>query len=166
LSLKGGKGFPVGRAVGILRWSYSGEDAAPITINCWPEDEGSGMINVNIELEMTQSNMVLHDVNILIPLGTTEAPEIGEMDGQYKHDPRQGVMCWHFDVLDASTNSGSLEFSIPGNNSDAFFPIQIGFRSETLLCPIAVTSVTSSASGAPIPNQMTKSFGPESYQCA
>lgn len=166
LSLKGGKGFPVGRAVGILRWSYSGEDAAPITINCWPEDAGSGMINVNIELEMTQSNLVLHDVNILIPLGTTEAPEIGEMDGQYKHDPRQGVMCWHFDVLDASTNSGSLEFSIPGNNSDAFFPIQIGFRSETLLCPIAVTSVTSSASGAPIPNQMTKSFGPESYQCA
>ena len=166
LSLKGGKGFPVGRAVGILRWSYSGADAAPITINCWPEDEGSGMINVNIELEMPRSDLVLHDVNILIPLGTTEAPEIGEMDGEYKHDPRQGMMCWHFDVLNASTNSGSLEFSIPGNNPDAFFPIQIGFRSETLLCPIQITSVTNAASGAPIPNQLTKSFGPDSYQCA
>jgi coatomer subunit delta len=166
LSLKGGKGFPVGRAVGILRWSYSGEDAAPITINCWPEDAGSGMINVNIELEMTRSDLVLHDVNILIPLGTTEAPEIGEMDGQYKHDPRQGMMCWHFDVLDASTNSGSLEFSIPGNNPDAFFPIQIGFRSDTLLCPIQITGVTNETSGAPIPNQTTKSFGPDSYQCA
>ena len=166
LSLKGGKGFPVGRAVGILRWSYSGADAAPITINCWPEDEGSGMINVNIELEMPRSDLVLHDVNILIPLGTTEAPEIGEMDGEYKHDPRQGMMCWHFDVLNASKNSGSLEFSIPGNNPDAFFPIQIGFRSETLLCPIQITSVTNAASGAPIPNQMTKSFGPDSYQCA
>jgi len=166
LSLKGGKGFPVGRAVGILRWSYSGADAAPISINCWPEDEGSGMINVNIELEMSRTDLVLQDVNILIPLGTTEAPEIGEMDGQYKHDPRQGMMCWHFDVLDASTNSGSLEFSIPGNNSDAFFPIQIGFRSETLLCPIQVTSVTNAASGAPIPNQLSKSFGPDTYQCA
>lgn len=166
LSLKGGKGFPVGRAVGILRWSYSGDDAAPITINCWPEDEGSGMINVNIELEMTRSDLVLNDVNILIPLGTTEAPEIREIDGQYKHDPRQGMMCWHYDVLDASTNSGSLEFSVPGNDPDVFFPIQIAFRSETLLCPIEITGVTSSASGAPIPNQMTKSFLPDTYQCA
>mmetsp|Transcript_102089 Transcript_102089/g.295379 ORF Transcript_102089/g.295379 Transcript_102089/m.295379 type:complete len:543 (-) Transcript_102089:81-1709(-) len=166
LSLKGGKGFPVGRAVGILRWSYSGEDAAPIAINCWPEDEGSGMINVNIEMEMTRSDLVLQDVNILIPLGTTEAPEIGEIDGQYNHDPRQGAMIWHFDVLDASTNSGSLEFSIPGNNPDVFFPIQVQFRSETLLCPIEITGITSSASGGPIPNQTIKTFIPENYQCA
>lgn len=166
LSLKGGKGFPVGRAVGILRWSYSGEDAAPITINCWPEDEGSGMINVNIEMEMTRSDLVLHDVNILLPLGTTEAPSIENIDGQFKHDPRAGMMCWHFDTLDADTNSGSLEFSIPGNNPDVFFPIQIGFRSETLLCPITLTGITNATSGAPIPNQLTKSFTPETYQCA
>ncbi len=166
LSLKGGKGFPVGRAVGILRWSYNGEDAAPITINCWPEQTGGGMITVNIEMEMNRSDLVLHDVNILLPLGTTEVPSIENIDGQYKHDPRQGMMCWHFDVLDGGTNSGSLEFSIPGNDPDAFFPIQIGFRSETLLCPIQVTGITSTASGAPIPNQMTKTFMPESYQCA
>lgn len=166
LSLKGGKGFPVGRPVGILRWSYTGEDAAPITINCWPEQAGGGVINVNIEMEMSRSDLVLHDVNILLPLGTTEAPSIENIDGQYKHDPRQGMMCWHFDVLDASTNAGSLEFSIAGNDPDAFFPIQIGFRSETLLCPLQVTSITSAASGAPIPNQMTKSFMPETYQCA
>lgn len=166
LSLKGGKGFPVGRAVGILRWSYNGEDAAPITINCWPEKTGGGMITVNIEMEMNRSDLVLHDVNILLPLGTTEAPSIENIDGQYKHDPRQGMMCWHFDVLDGSNNSGSLEFSIPGNDPDAFFPIQIGFRSETLLCPIQVTGVTSATSGAPVPNQMTRTFMPESYQCA
>lgn len=166
LSLKGGKGFPVGRPVGILRWSYTGEDAAPITINCWPEQAGGGVINVNIEMEMSRSDLVLHDVNILLPLGTTEAPSIENIDGQYKHDPRQGMMCWHFDVLDASNNSGSLEFTIPGNDPDAFFPIQIGFRSDTLLCPLQVTSITNAASGAPIPNQMTKSFMPETYQCA
>jgi len=166
LSLKGGKGFPVGRAVGILRWSYSGEDAAPITINCWPEDEGSGMINVNIEMEMTRSDLVLQDVNILLPLGTTDPPSIENIDGQYKHDPRAGMMCWHFDVLDASTSSGGIEFSIPGNNPDAFFPIQIAFRSETLLCPIEIKSITSSSSGGPIPNQTTKTFTPDTYQCA
>jgi hypothetical protein len=167
LSLKGGKGFPVGRGVGILRWSYGNEDAAPISINCWPEDEGTGRILVSIEMELTRKDLVLHDVNILLPLGTTVAPSIESIDGVYKHDPAAGMMCWHFDKVDASTNtSGSMEFSIPGNNPEAFFPIQIGFRSETLLCPIVVTGVTNASTGAPIPNQMSKSFAPDSYQVA
>jgi hypothetical protein len=166
LSLKGGKGFPVGRSVGILRWSYSNEDAAPISINCWPEDEGSGRINVSIEMELTRKDLVLHDVNILLPLGTTDVPAIESIDGIYKHDPRAGMMCWHFDVVDANNSAGSLEFSIAGNNPDAFFPVQIGFRSETLLCPLVITGVTNASTGAPIPNSTTKSFVPESYQCA
>lgn len=167
LSLKGGKGFPVGRSVGILRWSYNNEDAAPISINCWPEDEGSGKINVSIEMELTRTDLVLHDVNILLPLGSAEPPSIESIDGQYKHDPASGMMCWHFDMVDANTNStGSLEFSVAGSNPDAFFPIQIGFRSQMLLCPLVITGVTNSSSGAPIPNDATKSFVPETYQCS
>jgi len=167
LSLKGGKGFPVGRSVGILRWSYNNEDAAPISINCWPEDEGSGKINVSIEMELTRTDLVLHDVNILLPLGSAEPPSIESIDGQYKHDPASGMMCWHFDMVDANTNStGSLEFSVAGSNPDAFFPIQIGFRSQMLLCPLVITGVTNSSSGAPIPNDATKSFLPETYQCS
>jgi len=167
LSLKGGKGFPVGRGVGILRWSYNGEDAAPLTINCWPEDEGSGTINVNIEMELTRTDVTLYDVNILLPLGTTDAPAVSEIDGVFKHDPRNGMLCWHFDQVDANTNAtASMEFSIAGSDTDAFFPVQIGFRSETLLCPVQITSVTNSSTGAAIPNQTTKSFVPENYQCA
>ncbi|KAL3912664.1 MAG: hypothetical protein SGILL_006795, partial [Bacillariaceae sp.] len=167
LSLKGGKGFPVGRGVGILRWSYGGDDAAPISINCWPEDEGSGRILVSIEMELTRTDLVLNDVNILLPLGSPEAPAIESIDGQYKHDPAAGMMCWHFDTVDANTNSSaSLEFSVAGTNPEAFFPIQIGFRSETLLCPLVITGVSNSSSGAPIPNQMTQTFMPESYSVA
>jgi hypothetical protein len=166
LSLKGDKGFPVSRPVGVLRWSYTGEDAAPITINCWPESEGSGSINVNIEMELTRKDVVLKDVNILLPLGTTDPPAIESIDGQYKHDPHAGMMCWHFDQIDASNSTGSLEFSIAGTDTDVFFPVHIGFRSETLLCPIEVTAVTSSSTGAAIPNQLSKSFVPDTYQCA
>ncbi|GKY95431.1 hypothetical protein MPSEU_000504600 [Mayamaea pseudoterrestris] len=165
LALKGDKGFPVGRPVGVLRWSYNGEDAAPITINCWPEDEG-GSITVNIEMELTRKDLVLQDVNILLPLGSTETPVVENIDGVYKHDARSGMMCWHFDQIDASNSTGSLEFSIPGNDTDAFFPVQIGFRSETLLCPVQIASVTNSANGTPIPNQISQSFVPDSYQCA
>jgi hypothetical protein len=167
LTLKGGKGFPVGRAVGILRWSYGNDDAAPISINCWPEDEGTGRILVSIEMELTRKELVLQDVNILLPLGTADPPAIESIDGQYKHDPTTGMMCWHFDAVSGNQNTtGSLEFSVPGNNPEAFFPIQIGFRSETLLCPLVITGVTNASSGAPIPNQMTKTFMPESYQVA
>merc|ERR1712232_713252 len=166
LSLKGGKGFPVGRGVGILRWSYGNDDAAPISINCWPEDEGNGKYLVSIEMELSRNDLVLQDVNILIPLGTQNPPTIESIDGQMKHDPATGMMCWHFDVVDANTNSGSLEFIVDGTNSDAFLPIQIGFQSESLLCPIVVTGVTNSSSGAPIPNEMTKIFSPDRYHIA
>jgi hypothetical protein len=46
-----GKGFPVARPVGVLRWSLTTNDesAMPLTINCWPEEEGNGVMNVNIE---------------------------------------------------------------------------------------------------------------------
>jgi hypothetical protein len=136
LSLKGGKGFPVNRGVGILRWSYRGDDAVPVTINCWPEDEGAESIDANVEYELTRKDLVLRDVNILLPLGTTDPPVIESIDGQYKHDGRAGMMYWHFDVINSA---GSMEFSIAGHNTDAFFPIQVGFTSETLLCPIEVT---------------------------
>jgi len=167
LCLKGGKAFPISRPVGILRWSYGGEDAAPLSINCWPEDEGNGTISVNIEMELTRTDLVLQDVNILLPLGTTDPPAIESIDGVYKHDARSGMMCWHFDQVDANNNStASMEFSITGGNTEIFFPVQVGFRSETLLCPIQVTGVNNSANGTVIPNQMSKNFGPDVYQVA
>jgi len=166
LCLKGGKGLPLKRPVGVLRWSYSGDDAAPLTINCWPEDEGTGSINVNIEFELIRSDMTLNDVNILLPLGTTDPPVIESIDGQFKHDASSGMMCWHHDVVDSNNSSGSLEFSIAGSDVDVFFPIQIGFKSESFLCPIEVTEVVSSTDGSPIPNIMSKAVVPEGYQVA
>jgi hypothetical protein len=166
LALKGDKGLPLQRGVAILRWSYSGEDAAPLTINCWPEDEGTGTINVNIEMELTRTDLVLQDVNILLPLGTANPPAIENIDGIYKHDPSSGMLCWHFDQVDASNSTGSLEFTVAGSDTDVFFPIHIGFRSETLLCPVSVTAVTHSQNLTAIPNQLVKTFSPDGYQCA
>jgi len=166
LSLKGGKGFPLNRPVGVLRWSYAGDDAAPLTINCWPEDEGSGSINVNIEFELSRPDMVLKDVNIVLPLGTTDPPVIESIDGQYKHEPQAGVICWHHDVIDGSNSTGSLEFSVGGSDVDAFYPVQVSFVSESFLCPIEVIEVKSSSTGLAIPNNMVKRVLPETYQVA
>lgn len=165
LALKGGKPFPVGRPVGILRWNYAGPDACPFTVNCWPEDEGSGSVNVNMEFELTRPDAVVTDVNILFPLGTTDPPAIDSVDGQYKHDPGTGMMCWHHDVVNASNPTGSLEFSVPGGDVDVFFPVQITFTSQSLMCPIEITGLTDGGSGGAIPNNMTVRVVPESYTC-
>lgn len=165
LTLKGGKPYPLNRPVGILRWNYSGEDAAPFTVNCWPEDMGDGAINVNMEFELQRSDAVITDVNILLPLGTTDPPAIEAIDGQYKHDANTGMMCWHHDVIDANNSSGSLEFSVAGGDADVFFPVQIAFTSQSLMCPMEITSIVNLTSGASIPNNMTVRVVPESYQC-
>ena len=165
LVLKGGKPYPIGRPVGILKWNYAQEDSAPFTVTCWPEDEGSGAINVNMEFELQRKDAVITDVNILFPLGTTDPPAIESIDGQYKHDPNTGMMCWHHDVIDANNSTGSLEFSIAGDDVDVFFPVQIAFTSQSLMCPMEITSVVNTTSGAAIPNNMTVRVVPESYQC-
>ncbi len=164
LSIKGGKGFPLNRPVGILRWTYNGEDSAPFTVNCWPEDEG-GSINVNMEFELQRNDAVITDVNILFPLGSTDAPAIESIDGQYKHDPNTGMMCWHHDVIDANNSTGSLEFTVPGSSVDAFFPVQIAFTSQSLLCPMEIVSLTNATNGSAIPNNMSVRVVPDSYQC-
>jgi len=163
ITLKGGKGLPLNRSVGVIRWSYSGEDAAPLSINCWPEDEGTGSINVNIEFELIRSDMKLYDVNILLPLGTTDPPAIESIDGQYKHDSKSGMICWHHDEIDSNNSSGSLEFSIAGSDVESFFPVQVMFKSDSFLCPIEVTGVNSTSNGNPIPNSLTKNVVPDMY---
>jgi hypothetical protein len=163
LNLKGGGGLPVARPVGVLRWSYNGEDSCPLTINCWPEEDGSGSIIVNIEYELKR-DMTLHNVTIMVPLGTSDTPSIQSIDGQYKVDAQRGVFSWYHDVIDRKNPSGSVEFSIDGSDVGVFFPVQVMFASQSLFCPIDVTSVTSSSSGSPLPNALTKSVTPESYQ--
>lgn len=165
LALKKG-GFPIQRPVGIFRWTYAGDDAAPITINCWPEDEGSGAINVNLEFELSRPDAVLHDVNIVFPLGSTDPPVIDSIDGVYKHDARAGMLCWHHDLVDGNNSSGALEFTIAGADTEAFFPINVTFNSQSMLCPIEVADVVSTSDGTAVPMTMSKSLVPETYQCA
>ena len=161
LGIKGGKGFPLGRPVGILRWSAAEKDLCPLTINCWPEEEGNGNMTVAIEFELANSNLELTDVNIFIPLGTTDAPKMGEVDGQFKHNSRDGVLLWHSGVVNEGNSSGSMEFSVGGNDASSFFPIQVQFKCEKLYCGIEVTAVEDQ-NGA-VDYEIRKSLSPDNY---
>jgi hypothetical protein len=160
------KGFPSARPVGILKWTYSGttnEELIPIKINCWPEEEAKGQMSVSIEYTMELTDIVLHDVRIVIPLGTSDSPKIQSVNGNTKHNASAGELAWEIDVIDQSNSSGSLEFSIQQRNSDAFFPINVNFSSQQLYCKLDVASVKSLTSDAAIMYGISKGMSTDEY---
>ena len=40
----------------------------PLSINCWPSDNGQGGCDVNIEYELEQEHLELNDVVVSIPI--------------------------------------------------------------------------------------------------
>jgi len=170
LALKeSGKGFPVGRPVGVLRWSFSTtEDSmVPLSVNCWPEDEGNGSISVSLEYALIKLNMELHQVIISVPLGlNTQAPKVTSADlGSFSHDSVGGNIVWKVDLIDKSNMSGSLEFSVQGRNTDAFFPIQMSFNSSNTYASIDIAGVSPVDSQSIIPFGLISNLSTESYVC-
>jgi len=157
------KGFPSARPVGILRWSHAStnDDMIPIKINCWPEEESRGQMNVTIEYSVEQTAIELHDVRIHIPLGTSASPSIVTVDGAHKHNASAGELIWEIALIDSSNPSGSLEFNIAQKSGDAFFPIQVHFSSPQLYCAVEVTSVKGADGN--IQYGLSKSLESESY---
>ena len=65
-----GKAFPLNTDVGVLKWRFQTQDESniPLSINCWPSDNGQGGCDVNIEYELEQTQLELNDVVITIPI--------------------------------------------------------------------------------------------------
>jgi hypothetical protein len=79
--------FPANQEVGVLKWRYTSTDSKeiPLTsknekegfyskiekfilVNCWPNETANGGCDVNIEYELQNTNLVLKDVQISVPL--------------------------------------------------------------------------------------------------
>ncbi|XP_032672676.1 coatomer subunit delta [Odontomachus brunneus] len=137
------KPFPLNTDVGVLKWRLQAQEetALPISINCWPSDNGEGGCDVNIEYELEQTDLELNNVQINIPLPLGCTPVVSECDGQYEHEPRRSMLVWTLPLIDASTKSGSMEFSAPSSNSADFFPLQVSFSSKTPYVKIKISEV-------------------------
>lgn len=107
-------------------------------VNCWPSENGEGDCDVNIEYELEQENLELNDVQINIPLPMGSTLVVGECDGQYTHEARRNMLVWSLPLIDASTKSGSMEFSVQSATPADFFPLQISFSSKTPYANIKV----------------------------
>lgn len=81
------RSFPVGQPLSVLKWRYSGRDESllplsgtstenlecerpliKLTVNIWPTQNNNGTCDVNVEYELENAKLSLHDVTISIPL--------------------------------------------------------------------------------------------------
>ncbi|XP_076750338.1 coatomer subunit delta [Xylocopa sonorina] len=160
------KPFPLNTDVGVLKWRLQAQDetALPISINCWPSENGEGGCDVNIEYELEQVNLELNDVQINIPLPMGCNPIISECDGQYTHEARRNTLVWSLPVVDATTKSGSMEFSAPSSNPADFFPLIVSFSSKTSYVNIKVTEVLLVEDESPVKYSVETVFFTDNYE--
>ncbi|GAA5985672.1 hypothetical protein JCM11641_001469 [Rhodosporidiobolus odoratus] len=149
---EGKKGFPVNQGVGVIKWRLSGSDESivPISINCWPSAD-SGTLTVNLEYELENTSLSLHNVVISIPLPAGAEPVISDppAHGSYAINPHSGRLEWTIEEVSeaAGTSSGSLEFEAEGEDADALFPVGIDFVSQRGMCGVEVLGVSNPAAG-------------------
>lgn len=130
-----------------LRFSASADlvtDSCPShvrAVNCWPSAD-SGSLTVNLEYELENPALSLHNVVISIPLPAGAEPSISEAPahGSYAINPHSGHLEWTIDEVSeaAGTASGSLEFEAQGDDADACFPVKIDFVSQKSMCGVEV----------------------------
>lgn len=138
------KPFPMNTDVGVLKWRYTTQDesAIPLTINCWPSENGEGGCDINIEYELENTKLELQDVVIVIPIPMGVVPSITECDGVYNHDARKHNLQWNLPVIDAANKQGAMEFSVPSSIPGDFFPIEVSFVSKTLYADLNIAKIT------------------------
>jgi len=146
------KPFPLNTDVGVLKWRYQTQDesAIPLTINCWPSENGDGGCDVNIEYELECQRLELQDVCINIPLPMSIHPNVGECDGSYNFDARKHQLQWNLPIIDANNKAGSLEFSCASSIPSDFFPLQVSFVSKTPYADLKAKEVLAIDDEAPV----------------
>ncbi|XP_078041952.1 coatomer subunit delta [Augochlora pura] len=159
------KPFPLNTDVGVLKWRLQAQDetALPISINCWPSENGEGGCDVNIEYELEQVNLELNNVQINIPLPIGCNPIVSECDGQYTHEARRNTLVWSLPIVDATAKSGSMEFSAPSSTPSDFFPLNVSFSSKTSYVNIKVTDVLLVEDESPVKHSVETVFFTDNY---
>lgn len=127
------KPFPLDSEVGLLKWTLQSqeESAIPLSINCWPSENGYGGCDVNIEYNLEHVDLELNNVTVTVPLPFGNAPVIQECSGVYSYEPKKNVLIWSVAIVDSSNPTGSIEFEAPKSVASDFFPIKVDFTSKS-----------------------------------
>jgi len=164
------KPFPKGKQLGILKWRFAGKDGdgeelVPVKVVCWPESNGDGTMTVNMELELTNPHLSLKDVVVAIPLNTSEEPEIQAIEGgSTRHNARKHQLEWELPLVDENNPGANLSFHASGSNEADFFPVNISFTSDDLICPIHISEVVHVENSEPVKFGLYRQLEVDKYQ--
>ncbi|KAI3659637.1 hypothetical protein MP638_004372 [Amoeboaphelidium occidentale] len=159
--------FPVNQSIPVLKWRYvtKDESMAPFSINFWPSVSGRGTVDCSVEYEILSEKLELQNVVLSIPLGSSSVvPKVNHVDGEYTVNPGTKSLEWKIPLMDASNSSGTLEFSIPGDNDSVLFPVLVSFTSSKPYIEIKVAAAISIESGQPVPFAQTGRLVTDEYK--
>ncbi|KXN84984.1 Coatomer subunit delta [Leucoagaricus sp. SymC.cos] len=138
--------FPVNQSLAVLRWRYAGTDESnvPLSINCWPTPSNDGTVEVSIEYELENENISLYDTVISIPLPDGSYPTVSSHSGEWSLDPSSHSISWSIPLITAEdeSKSGSLIFTVGGDDAGAFFPVEVNFIAKGSLAGVDLAKVT------------------------
>ncbi|RXG54611.1 Coatomer subunit delta [Armadillidium vulgare] len=118
-------------------------------VNCWPQENGSGSCDVNIEYTLECKEMELDDVTIVIPLASgVPPPVINECEGEHELDKLHSTLIWRIPVIDKTCPTAAMDFTARGVPEN-FFPVKVNFVSKRPYCNLKVAGVVSTTDGTP-----------------
>ncbi|KAJ6610223.1 hypothetical protein B0H10DRAFT_1883660 [Mycena sp. CBHHK59/15] len=140
------KSFPLNQSLAVLKWRYKGneEGAVPLSINCWPTPSHDGTCEVSIEYELENDSVTLYDLEIIIPLPAGSYPTVSSNTGEWSLEPNSHSLLWSTPLVSAdseSTRTGSLMFTVAGDDPETFFPVRVAFFGQGSLAGVGVASV-------------------------
>ncbi|KAF7356589.1 Copper P-type ATPase [Mycena venus] len=140
------KTFPLNQNLAVLKWRYKGNDegAVPLSINCWPTPSNDGTCEVSIEYELENESVSLYDLEIFIPLPAGSYPTVSSHTGEWSLEPNSHSLLWSTPLVSSdseSTRTGSLMFTVAGDDPETFFPVRVAFVGQGSLAGVGVGSV-------------------------
>ena len=159
--------FPVGQQVGVLRWRAITQDemAMPLSLTVWASPTGDGGCEVNVEFELENDVLTLHNVVVAIPLPVGVAPEISQLEVGTQHvDASTSRLLWNIGDISAAQPNGNLEFAVAsgGDDVNVFFPVSVDFVSSTLLAGLGIDQVAG-INGSALPYSVDSLLTTEGY---
>ncbi|KAJ6581509.1 hypothetical protein B0H19DRAFT_1115581 [Mycena capillaripes] len=139
------KTFPMNQNLAVLKWRYKGNDegAVPLSINCWPTPSNDGTCEVSIEYELENESVTLYDLEIFIPLPAGSYPTVSSHTGEWSLEPNSHSLAWSTPLVSAdseSTRTGSLMFTVAGDDPETFFPVRVAFVGQGSLAGVGVAT--------------------------
>jgi len=88
--------------------------------------------------------MTLYDVAISIPLPDGSYPTVSSHSGEWTLNPNSHSISWTIPVISAldESRSGSLMFTVGGDDAGVFFPVQVDFVAQGSIAGVVVASVS------------------------